>query len=119
MVAQSNHEPMSVEEYLAIEATAPNKHEYVDGWLYAMSGGTVAHDRIANNVRSLIDGQLGTGPCTLHGPDIQLRVSPTVYYYPDVIVACDGTIEDDAPAMGAGRISSIPPTPRSPWKRSA
>jgi Uma2 family endonuclease len=86
---------MSVEQYLAFEATALVKHEYVDGHVHAMAGGTTAHDRIANNVRAAIDAHLGDGPCVVYGPDVRLRVSPTVYYYPDALVTCDETIGDD------------------------
>jgi Uma2 family endonuclease len=83
---------MTVEEYLAFEATSQVKHKYVDGHVYAMAGGTLDHDRIANNIRAAVDAHLSDGPCTVYGPDVRLRVSPTVYYYPDALVTCDETI---------------------------
>lgn len=95
MVAQPERTTMTVEDYLAFEEASPVKHEYVDGRVYAMSGGTIDHDRIANNLRAVIDTHLGDGPCVVLGPDVRLRVSSTVYYYPDALVTCDQTISGD------------------------
>lgn len=94
--AESTGATMTVDEYLALEQTAEVKHEYVDGHVYAMSGGTIGHDTIANNMRTLIHTHLGDGPCRILGPDIRLRISPKVYYYPDALVICGETIADDA-----------------------
>jgi Uma2 family endonuclease len=62
MVAHPEPATMTVEEYLALEQTSQVKHEYSHGHVYAMSGGTVAHDRIANNVRTALDNHIGDGP---------------------------------------------------------
>jgi len=106
MVAQTEDMIMSVEEYLSLEEVSPLKHAYVDGHVYAMSGGTLTHDTIANNVRGEIRTHLRTrgGPCRPFGPDVRLRVSPTVYYYPDALVICEadldfGAIEVTAPCL--------------------
>jgi Uma2 family endonuclease len=65
---------MTVEEYLALEEASQVEHEYVRGRVYAMSGGTIAHDRLANNVRTALDNHIGEGPCMVLGPDVRLRV---------------------------------------------
>ena len=93
MAAPPSHQAMSVAEYLTLEEGSLEKHEYVDGRLYAMAGGTYAHDRIGNNVRALINAHLGDGPCVLNGPDVRLRITPTLYYYPDAFVTCDQDID--------------------------
>lgn len=63
-----------------------DKHEFIDGAMVAMSGGSPAHSRIATNiVRNL---PLGAG-CQVFGSD--LRVSAhwsRLITYPDVTVAC-------------------------------
>src|SRR5205085_6831127 len=84
---------MTVEEYLALEQTSQVKHEYVRGYVYAMSGGTIAHDLIANAVRAVIGTHLGDGPCMVLGPDVRLRVSEVIYYYPDAMVTCDESLD--------------------------
>ncbi len=93
MVAQPSYAQtptFTVAEHLALEGASDVKHEYVDGYLYAMSGGTLDHDTVANNVRRILGNYLAGGPpgapCLLRGPDVQLHTSPTIYYYPDAIV---------------------------------
>ncbi len=97
MVAQPepDHTTVSVEEYLAQEETAEVKHEFVDGYVYAMSDGTLAHDLIANDVRAAISAHVARGDerCTIFGPDVLVRVSPTVSYYPDALVLCDSNLD--------------------------
>src|SRR5579884_3938316 len=101
MVAQRQIPTFTVAEYLAMEEVGDAKHEYVDGYIYAMSGGTLDHDVVANNVRSaitvhLIAAAASGGDCVLRGPDVQLRCSPTVCYYPDAVVTCDPSLAGSA-----------------------
>lgn len=96
MVAHPKETTVTVEDYLALEETSEVKHEYVHGYVYAMSGGTINHDAIANAVRAEIYIHLRGGPCAVRGPDVRLRVSDDVYYYPDAIVTCDETISGAA-----------------------
>jgi len=84
---------MSVQEYLTQERTSPVKHEYVEGHVYAMAGGTLAHDIVANTVRAILRNHLRGRPCRLLGPDVLLRVSAEVYYYPDALVVCEDTLD--------------------------
>ena len=104
MVAHPTSTILSVEEYLAFERQSSDKHEYVDGRLYAMAGGTSAHDRIGNNVRTALDTYFGDGPCAVHGPDMRLRTSPTIYYYPDAFVTCDEVIDPTADELTTARL---------------
>lgn len=103
MVAQRQPD-MTVEEYLALEETSQVKHEYVHGYVYAMAGGTLDHDSIANNVRAVIHNHIGDGPCALRGPDVRLRVWESVYYYPDAMVTCDDTLSGSAVEVTAPRL---------------
>jgi len=96
MVAHPKQATMTVEEYLALEEASEVKHEYVRGYVYAMSGGTFDHDRIANNVRTVLDIFLIDRPCRMQGPDIRVRINEDVYYYPDAIVTCDEIISGTA-----------------------
>ncbi len=67
--------PVSVEAYLAGEQTGDGKHEYVHGVLYAMSGGTINHDRLANTIRATLRAHLQQRPCDVLGRDVRLRVA--------------------------------------------
>jgi Uma2 family endonuclease len=79
----------SVAEYLASEKDSPVRHEYVDGQIYAMAGASDRHNRIALNLASRLNDYLNGGPCEVFIADMKVIVDPLVYYYPDVVVACD------------------------------
>jgi Uma2 family endonuclease len=78
-----------VEEYLALEETASRRHEYVVGEVYAMTGATKRHNRIAGNVYAALLSAARGGPCRVYVETVKLRVADDVFYYPDVMVACE------------------------------
>ncbi|MEP7341649.1 MAG: Uma2 family endonuclease [Acidobacteriota bacterium] len=80
---------LNVKDYLENEKDSPTKHEYVDGQIYAMAGASDRHNRISRNICNRLDDHLGGGPCEAFISDMKVWVSQTVFYYPDVIVACD------------------------------
>jgi Uma2 family endonuclease len=86
---------LSVAEYLEAEKDSPVRHEYVDGQIFAMAGASDRHNRIAGNFYNRLDDHLGDGPCEPFISDMKVWVSETVYYYPDVVVACDGPGADE------------------------
>jgi len=79
---------ISVEDYLAGEAIAHTRSEYVEGQVVGMAGGTLGHGQIIQNLTSLLDAQLEPQQCRVLGSEILVRVSPTRYYYPDVTIFC-------------------------------
>ena len=80
----------SSEDYLAAEADSPSKHEYRDGEVYAMAGGTDAHNLITGNLYALLRAHLRGGPCRTYFADVKARIETcNCYYYPDVMVTCD------------------------------
>jgi Uma2 family endonuclease len=98
MVAQREPRHMTVDEWRALERTSSDiKHEYIDGQVYAMSGGSLAYGRIASNaVRTLEDALARKGKaCDVYNSDVATRLSPRRYTYPDASVTCD---ERDRPA---------------------
>jgi len=85
---------VSVHDYLEGEKDSPIRHEYVDGYVYAMAGASDRHNRIALNIASRLNDRFVEGPCEVFMSDMKLRVSPNVYYYPDVVVSCDSPPQD-------------------------
>ncbi len=75
------------EAYLEYEASSNAKHEFIDGDIYAMAGGTIEHAIIAVNVSSSLSLQLRGSPCVVASSDLKVRVRATgVTTYPDVTV---------------------------------
>jgi Uma2 family endonuclease len=81
---------VSEEEYLALEARSPVRHEYVCGEVYAMTGASLRHNVIALNIAALLRAHLRGTPCRAFVSDAKLRIAKAgAYYYPDVMVTCD------------------------------
>ena len=78
---------MSYDDYLALEGRSETKHEYVNGRVYAMAGGTLEHSRIAANVTKLLGNLLTSKPCVVFTSDARIRIEATGRStYPDVSV---------------------------------
>ncbi len=90
IAAKENFPTMSPEAYFVWEAQQLEKHEYIDGQVYAMSGGSVNHGRIAIKLTSLFDTHLGNSGCITGNSDIKVNIAGTSNYtYPDASVTCD------------------------------
>jgi Uma2 family endonuclease len=76
----------TVEQYLALERASDTRHEYFDGIVYAMAGGTELHSAIAAALGGLLFVALRGGPCRVYTSDLKMRVSATRYFYPDASV---------------------------------
>jgi Uma2 family endonuclease len=80
---------MTAEEYLAFEEKATERHEFVAGYVYAMSGPTLRHNTIAGNLFAALRASARGTPCRVYVSEIKVRVDRAdAYYYPDVIVTC-------------------------------
>ena len=89
------HTDITVEQYLVLEADAPVKHEYYNGEIIAMSGARYNHTQIASNVLTRLNVQLENRPnCSAVASDLRVRVSETIFFYPDVVAVCDGQFTD-------------------------
>lgn len=92
----------TLEEYLALEAKAEERSEYVNGEIYAMSGGTQRHARIVTNAVLALGNALRGKPCNPLVGEQRIRVSATgSSFYPDVVVVCgkNQRAEDDPQAI--------------------
>lgn len=82
---------MTWEEYLAFEEQSPYRHEYVNGTAYAMSGASLAHNQIAQELVVAFRSHLRGGPCRPFFLEAKLEVCAgreQIMYYPDVMVSC-------------------------------
>lgn len=77
-------------EYLQLEQQSPHRHEFRQGLVYAMAGGTDNHDRIAFNLLRAIDNHLGEHTdCRFYSGNVKVSHQERFYYYPDAFVTCD------------------------------
>ncbi len=84
----------TVEDFLAFEGQEPERYEFVDGIVRMMTGGSVAHGVIKNNVTNALNAALGEGPCIAIVDELKV-VTETAVMYPDVVVACRPLAPDD------------------------
>lgn len=81
---------VTVEEYLAAEATALERHEYLDGHVRAMPGVSTPHALVTAALGDLVGPTLRRkGACRLLDQDVQIWIPEfNAYTYPDRAIAC-------------------------------
>lgn len=87
----------TVEEYLALERASEERHEYLDGQIYAMAGESPQHGDICTNLVGMLYAQLRGSPCRVWSKDTKVRSGPDprprqtkegLFSYPDLVVVC-------------------------------
>lgn len=78
---------ISEADYLEGEQFSDIKHEYIDGEVYAMSGASANHNRIAGNLYRKLGNQLEDKPCQPYTADMKVKID-NKFFYPDVLVDC-------------------------------
>ncbi|MBX3438715.1 MAG: Uma2 family endonuclease [Planctomycetaceae bacterium] len=78
----------TVNEYLALERASDVKHEFFDGEIFAMAGGSRAHNLISLNIASELRNALEDSPCEVYPRDMRVKLPTGLYTYPDVSVVC-------------------------------
>ena len=96
MIATREHLPrFTPEEYFAWEEHQEVKHEYIDGEVYAMTGGTLNHSKISSKLTQLLENHLENSGCQVLNSDARVKIEKSnKYVYPDVSVTCDERDED-------------------------
>ena len=80
---------LSYAEYLELERTSETKHEYVNGEVLAMSGGSPEHARLQARMVRVLGAALAGEPCEPFTSDLRVRIESTGRAtYPDVTVIC-------------------------------
>ena len=85
---------VSVEDYISGEEISDIKHEYLDGEVYAMAGASQNHNRIIGNLFNALFNNLRDSSCEPYSENIKVRLSEEVFYYPDVLVTCEGNFNN-------------------------
>ncbi|MDP3153955.1 MAG: Uma2 family endonuclease [Archangium sp.] len=92
MVAPARLHRYLYEDYLLLEQHSQVRHEFLDGEIYAMAGGTPEHAALAASVLRHIGNQLPAG-CRTYTSDLRIRISKSdLTTYPDGAVICGKVI---------------------------
>ena len=91
---------MALDEYLAFEAQAQTKHEFWNGYVLAMAGASVPHNRVTSNLVTAFNLRFQDRDCHAIAADLRVEVG-TRYVYPDVVVECGAPdlTETDPPSL--------------------
>ncbi|MGI2908637.1 Uma2 family endonuclease [Tolypothrix sp. VBCCA 56010] len=77
----------SPEEYLEIEVKSEERHEYINGQIIPMTGGTPNHNKIAGNFYAALNFALKRQPLQVFVTDQRLWIpQKRINTYPDVMV---------------------------------
>src|ERR1700733_3362071 len=80
-------------EYRQLEEASSTKHEFLDGEIYAMAGGTPLHAALGAAGLTSLANQIAGTPCRAYSADLRVRVAASgLATYPDVTVIC-GAVE--------------------------
>lgn len=82
---------MTEAQYFAFEETAEDRHEWWDGEIFGMAGGSTDHNRVAGTLYVQLDSALRGKPCETFIGDVRVHIrARALYTYPDVMVVCGG-----------------------------
>ncbi|MBR8829708.1 MAG: hypothetical protein N5P05_001340 [Chroococcopsis gigantea SAG 12.99] len=90
MVAEPRHsQKMTVEEYLIWSAQQELRYEYIDGDIFAMTGGSIRHNDIALNFYRTLYPHIRQRGCRINVADVKVRAAGNNrYFYPDLVITC-------------------------------
>lgn len=83
------HRVFTFGEYVLLEQDSRTKHEFLDGHVWAMAGGTPEHAAVAMNVAASLHNALRGKPSRAYSSDLRVRVQATgLATYPDASIVC-------------------------------
>ena len=90
------------DEYLRLERQTVERHEYLDGQMYAVAGESLEHSTIVSNINAILNYQLRGKPCRVLQPNMKVRsrlsTDPSatgLFSYPNCLVICGDPIFHD------------------------
>ncbi len=89
MALAKTHPIFSVADYLEYERAARERHEFLDGSVYAMAGESPRHSTICFNLSGLIHAQLRGKRCRGFSPNMKIATNEKgLFSYPDLAIVC-------------------------------
>lgn len=79
----------TTQEYLAFESESLERHDFVSGEIYSMTGASENHNLIIANIIITVGLQFRKRPCKLYPSDMLIEITRTGdYHYPDISAVC-------------------------------
>jgi Uma2 family endonuclease len=101
------HHRYTYAQYVALEKESPTKHEFFDGEIYALAGGSEDHSALAAKVIVALAGALGDRPCRVHTSDLRIYVEAVgLATFPDGSVIC-GPLQQHTPSPDATALNPM------------
>lgn len=98
---------MTDDEYLAFERASPERHEFLDGEMFLMTGGSLPHNDVTINLITAFKNRLRRGPCKVYSHDLRVQVrAQSRYFYPDMVIVYGGVQTRD----DMGKDTALNPT---------
>jgi Uma2 family endonuclease len=95
-MAFSLPQPLAIEDYLEGEQSSFERHEYLAGHVYAMTGGSQNHNRVTVNLTLLMGPYLRGSGCQLFASEMKVFIADLeTFYYPDLAVTCQAETASD------------------------
>ena len=92
---------------MALERESPTKHEFLDGEIYAMAGGSEEHSALAFETLRALGNAIGDRPCRVHTSDLRIYVEAVgLATFPDGSVIC-GALEQHGPSPQATAVNPM------------
>jgi Uma2 family endonuclease len=84
---------ITAEEFLSLERESHDRHEYYKGEIYLMSGASLKHNIIEDNIRGDLHVFLKEKKCRSFGSNLRIHIPKnTLYTYPDILIVCNDPI---------------------------
>lgn len=87
-MTQTVSQQLTRDDYYRLEETAEQKHEFYQGEIFAMSGGTFNHAAISLNVVTALKTKLRGKSCQPTNSDMRIETPEGLITYPDAAVYC-------------------------------
>lgn len=88
-------------DYVALEMLSTGKHEFLEGEIYAMAGGSEEHSALAAEMVRVLGNAVGDRPGRVHTSDLRIYVEAVgLATFPDCSVIC-GPLQQHKPSPTA------------------
>lgn len=78
---------LSEEDYLQGELQSDVRHEYLQGYVYAMVGTSKRHNLVAGALFAALREKLKSTQCRVYISDVKVKIKD-IFFYPDLLVSC-------------------------------